>query len=142
MSVATGVGSERNLLDETPDHAHQLAMQTPILRSPELEKLRQVDSGDLPRPHAGHHVAGGRGPRAAWRAALERVCAEADEALADGINVLVLSDRGLGSRARRRSRRCWPSAPSTTTSCARARACRPASCSSPASRARCTTSRR
>ena len=33
MSVATGVGSERNLLDETPDHAHQLAMETPILRS-------------------------------------------------------------------------------------------------------------
>src|SRR3712207_9157938 len=23
MSVATGVGSERNLLDETPEHAHQ-----------------------------------------------------------------------------------------------------------------------
>jgi hypothetical protein len=42
----------------------------------------------------------------------------------------------------RRSRRCWRSAASTTTSCARARACRPASCSSPASRARSTTSPR
>src|SRR5690242_9487647 len=45
MSVGTGVGSERNLLDETPEHAHQLAMKTPILRNAELEKLRQVDSG-------------------------------------------------------------------------------------------------
>src|SRR5947207_5794988 len=44
MSVATGVGSERNLLAETPEHAHQLSMETPILRSAELEKLRQVDS--------------------------------------------------------------------------------------------------
>src|SRR5215212_6777539 len=44
MSVATGVGSERNLLAETPEHAHQLAMQTPVLRNAELEKLRQVDS--------------------------------------------------------------------------------------------------
>ena len=34
MSVASGVGSERNLFDETPEHAHQLAMKTPILRSP------------------------------------------------------------------------------------------------------------
>ena len=42
----------------------------------------------------------------------------------------------------RRSRRCWPSPPCTTTSCARARACARASCSSPASRARSTTSRR
>ena len=41
-----------------------------------------------------------------------------------------------------RSRRCSPSPPSTTTSCARARACARASCSSPASRARSTTWRR
>ena len=41
-----------------------------------------------------------------------------------------------------RSRRCWRSPPCTTTSCARARACRRVSCSSPASRARSTTSRR
>ena len=44
MSVSTGVGSERNLLDETPEHACQLSMETPILRNRELEKLRQVDS--------------------------------------------------------------------------------------------------
>ena len=44
MSVSTGVGSERNLLDETPEHARQLSMPTPILRNFELEKLRQVDS--------------------------------------------------------------------------------------------------
>src|SRR3954465_3044324 len=44
MSVASGVGSERNLFDETPEHPHHPAMETPILRSPELEKLRQVDS--------------------------------------------------------------------------------------------------
>ena len=33
----------RNLLDETPEHAHQLSMRQPILRNAELEKLRQVD---------------------------------------------------------------------------------------------------
>ena len=81
MSVATGVGSERNLLDETPEHAHQLAMETPILRNAELEKLRGVDVGvfrartlDVTWPVA-------EGP-AGMEVALERVCREADTALA------------------------------------------------------------
>ena len=62
MSYGSGVGSERNLLDETPEHAHQLSMQTPILfdrRAAEAAPRRLVD---LRRPHAGHHVAGRRGP--------------------------------------------------------------------------------
>jgi glutamate synthase domain-containing protein 2/glutamate synthase domain-containing protein 1/glutamate synthase domain-containing protein 3 len=96
MSVATGVGSERNLLDETPEHAWQLAMETPILRNPELEKLRQVDSEvfrartlDITWPVA-------EGPEGMERA-LDRLCAEADAALVDGINVLILSDRAAGA---------------------------------------------
>jgi glutamate synthase domain-containing protein 2/glutamate synthase domain-containing protein 1/glutamate synthase domain-containing protein 3 len=95
MSVATGVGSERNLLAETPDHAHQLAMKTPILRSSELEKLRQVDSSvfrartlDITWPAAD-------GPEG-MDAALDRLCLEADRALAEGANVLILSDRAVG----------------------------------------------
>jgi glutamate synthase domain-containing protein 2/glutamate synthase domain-containing protein 1/glutamate synthase domain-containing protein 3 len=95
MSVTTGVGSERNLLDETPEHARQLAMETPILRNRELEKLRQVDSSifaahtiDITWPVA-------EGPDGMERA-LERICAEADDALADGVNVVILSDRAAG----------------------------------------------
>src|SRR5215216_2173407 len=95
MSVGTGVGSERNLLDETPEHAHQLAMKTPILRNAELERLRQVDSSvftartlDITWPVA-------EGPDG-LSAAVDRVCAEASAALADGVNILILSDRALG----------------------------------------------
>src|SRR3712207_5898592 len=43
MSLRTGVGAERNLLDEGPAHAHQLTISQPILRAHELERLRQVD---------------------------------------------------------------------------------------------------
>ena len=50
MSLGTGVGSERNLLDETPEHAHQLVMDQPILRNDELETLRHVSS-DVFRAH-------------------------------------------------------------------------------------------
>jgi glutamate synthase (NADPH/NADH) large chain/glutamate synthase (ferredoxin) len=95
MSVATGVGSERNLLDETPEHAHQLAMQTPILRSAELEKLRQVDSSVFRARTLDITWPVSDGPEG-MEAALDRVCAEADRALAEGINILILSDRALG----------------------------------------------
>src|SRR5206468_4846364 len=44
MSVQSLVGSERNLLDETPEHARQLVIDNPILQDDELERLRQVDS--------------------------------------------------------------------------------------------------
>ena len=44
MSVAASVGSERNLLDETPEHARQLVIPNPILLDEELERLRQIES--------------------------------------------------------------------------------------------------
>ena len=50
MSVATSVGSERNLLGESPEHARQLQIPQPILRDKELEALRQVDS-DIFKAH-------------------------------------------------------------------------------------------
>jgi glutamate synthase domain-containing protein 2/glutamate synthase domain-containing protein 1/glutamate synthase domain-containing protein 3 len=95
MSVQASVGSERNLLDETPEHARQLVIDNPILLDHELEALRQVHSAifkartlDITWPVAD-------GPDGMERA-VERLCHEADEALADGANILVLSDRAVG----------------------------------------------
>ena len=140
MSVEATVGSERNLLDETPEHARQLVIDNPILLDSELEQLRQVRSAifkahtlDITWPVA-------EGP-AGMERALQRVFDEADEALAAGANILILSDRAVGPAACT-SRRCSPCRPCTTTSSARAHACRRASCSSRARRAACTASRR
>ena len=68
MSVEASVGSERNLLDETPEHARQLVIANPILRDEELERLRQIDSERLRAPHDRHDLAGrGRAGRARAR---------------------------------------------------------------------------
>ncbi len=61
MSVQASVGSERNLLDETPEHARQLVIDNPILADSELESLRQVRLGDLQGGDDRHHLAGRRG---------------------------------------------------------------------------------
>ena len=140
MSLATSLGTERNLFDETPEHAHKLVLDQPILLNRELETLR----------HVSHDVFAARTIDITWpleegaagmSEAIARICREAQEAIAERVNIIVLSDRLVGPR-RVPIPRCWRSPPSTTTSCARARACAPGSSSSRASRARCTTSPR
>jgi glutamate synthase domain-containing protein 2/glutamate synthase domain-containing protein 1/glutamate synthase domain-containing protein 3 len=94
MSLATSLGTERNLFDETPDHAHKLILNQPILLNRELETLRHVSHDlfaartlDIVWPVA-------EGPAGMARA-LERICAQAHEAVAAGVNIIVLSDRRL-----------------------------------------------
>jgi glutamate synthase domain-containing protein 2/glutamate synthase domain-containing protein 1/glutamate synthase domain-containing protein 3 len=95
MSVSASVGSERNLLDETAEHARQLVIGNPILLDRELEQLRMVDSPafkswtiDTTWPAA--EEADG------LERAIDRVCDEANVALAAGANILILSDRSAG----------------------------------------------
>ena len=97
MSLAGGIGGEVNLLSESPQHAHQLVLDQPILRNQELETLRHVD----------HHIFKAhtvditwpveQGPEGLQRR-LAEVCDEAHDALAAGVNVLILSDRRMGKR--------------------------------------------
>ena len=96
MSLQASIGSEKNLFDETPEHARQLVLESPILLDAELEQLRQVHSAifkartlDVTWPVA-------EGP-AGMDVALERLCHEADEALAAGINIVILSDRAVSA---------------------------------------------
>jgi len=94
MSVSSSVGSERNLLDETPEHARQLVIPNPILLDHELEALRQVDTGVFRAKTIDITWPVEEGADGMERA-VDRVCAEADEALAGGCNILVLSDRAV-----------------------------------------------
>ena len=95
MSLGTGVGRERNLLDETPEHAHQLVMDQPILRNGELETLRAVSS-EVFRAHTidiTWPVADGV---EGLHRRIAEVCDEATDAITAGVNILILSDRAVG----------------------------------------------
>ncbi len=97
MSLATSLGNERNLFEETPEHAHKLLLDQPILLNRELETLR----------HVSHDVYAARTIDITWpiadgpagmSQAIERICAKAREAIAEGVNIIILSDRHLGPR--------------------------------------------
>jgi glutamate synthase domain-containing protein 2/glutamate synthase domain-containing protein 1/glutamate synthase domain-containing protein 3 len=96
MSAAASVGSERNLLAETPEHARQLVIDNPILLDEELERLRRLE-----REPFRSCVLDTTWPVADSADGLERrieeLCAEADRALAEGANVLILSDRAVAA---------------------------------------------
>ncbi|MCS7311195.1 MAG: glutamate synthase subunit alpha, partial [Armatimonadetes bacterium] len=89
MSLKACIGPEVNLLDETPEHCHQLVMPQPILRNGELERLRQVDHDvfwartiDITWPVA-------EGP-AGMERRLEEIAEEAAELVRRGVNILIL----------------------------------------------------
>ncbi len=97
MSLATSLGNERNLFDESPEHAHKLLLDQPILLNRELETLREVD----------HEVYKARTIDSTWSVdkgpdgmleALGRLCRTSSESIAEGANILILNDRLLGPR--------------------------------------------
>jgi glutamate synthase domain-containing protein 2/glutamate synthase domain-containing protein 1/glutamate synthase domain-containing protein 3 len=97
MSLATSLGNERNLFEETPEHAHKLLLDQPILLNRELETLRHVDHDvyaaetiDITWP-----ILDGPG---GMSEAIERICRQAREAIAKGVNIIILSDRLIGPR--------------------------------------------
>ena len=44
MSLTSYIGTERNILDETPKHCHTLKLPHPLLTNRDLEKLRRVST--------------------------------------------------------------------------------------------------
>jgi glutamate synthase domain-containing protein 2/glutamate synthase domain-containing protein 3 len=97
MSLGTGVGAEGNLLDETPEHARQLVMNQPILRNAELQTLRALE-----HPWFRTHTIDITWPVQDGAEGLQRrlaeICDEAHDVVAGGVNILILSDRGMAKR--------------------------------------------
>jgi glutamate synthase domain-containing protein 2/glutamate synthase domain-containing protein 1/glutamate synthase domain-containing protein 3 len=94
MSLASFVGSQRNLLDETPQHCHTLKLKHPVLTNHDLEKLRRLSWGDFlatTLPTFFRVDGGGQD----LERALSGLCRRASLAIDSGYTVLILSDRGI-----------------------------------------------
>ncbi len=94
MSLNTYIGSEGNILDETPKNCHTLKLRHPIISNWRLEKLRRVSWGDflattLPMVF---RVEGGEKQ---LEQSIENLCRSASLAIKSGYTLLILSDRGV-----------------------------------------------
>ncbi len=94
MAEDVTLGSEQNLLDETPLHCHRLKLSHPIITNRELEKIRHIKEGNLKSatlPTLFLRLDGSNG----LEKSLEELFKNADEAMKKGFTILILSDRGV-----------------------------------------------
>ncbi|RZK30905.1 MAG: glutamate synthase subunit alpha, partial [Hymenobacter sp.] len=96
MSLATFIGNNGNILDENQLHCHCVAAKHPILTNLELEKLRSIDTGSFHAKTLQTYFKADGKPGAMQRG-LERLCRYAEDAVNDGFEVLILSDRAMDS---------------------------------------------
>ncbi len=96
MSLAITLGRIHNLLDETPQHAHMLKLERPILRASELQQIVAHPDPEFRAVtlSARWRIADGA---EGLRRAVEALQHDADAAARDGAAVVVLSDRGVDS---------------------------------------------
>ena len=95
MSLECYIGPEANLLDAAPEHCHRLLIDHPILTNEEMASLKQID-------HQGWTsrvidiTYDRRDGKAGLEATLDRISAESEAAADEGIQLVILSDRGIG----------------------------------------------
>ena len=94
-SLEAFVGSEQNLFDETPQHCRQLRLQTPLLTDEQLAQVRALDLPGLSSTTISTLFDARQGT---LQSALDKLCGAASQAIADGHQIIVLSDRGVDAQ--------------------------------------------
>ena len=93
-SLESRIGNQRNLLDETPEHARQIVADSPILTDAETDALKSVDGTTDGFGSVTVDVTYDRDR--SLTDAVDRIRREAADAIEAGADVVVLSDRAVG----------------------------------------------
>jgi glutamate synthase (NADPH/NADH) large chain len=96
MSLATFAGSTGNLLVEDPLACHVVALQHPVLNNHDLEKIRSIDTGIFQAKTLQTYFRADGKP-GSLKKALDRLCRYAVDAVEDGFEVIILTDRAIDS---------------------------------------------
>ncbi len=96
MSLATFAGSNGNLLVEDPLACHSVALKHPVLNNHELEKIRSIDTGIFQAKTLQTYFRADGKP-GSLKAGVDRLCRYAVDAVEDGFEVIILTDRAIDS---------------------------------------------
>ncbi len=96
MSLVTFVGNNGNLLEEDPLACHCVALKHPVLSNRELEKIRSIDTGIF-QAHTLQSYFIADGKPGSMQKGIDRLCRYAADAVEDGFEVLIISDRAIDS---------------------------------------------
>ena len=96
MSLHTYLGPEKNLLDETPSHAHKLHVKRPILTNEDLEKIRTIKINSFKTKTIS--ILFDCSKEKDFTKRLNAICKEAEDAIKNGYTFIILSDRGVDQK--------------------------------------------
>lgn len=90
-STTVYIGEEGNILEETPKNCNMLKVNNPILTNTDILKIKnmKVDGFKVEVVPITYYK------NTSLERAIDRLFVEADRAYRDGVNVLILSDRGV-----------------------------------------------
>ncbi|WP_339875469.1 glutamate synthase large subunit [uncultured Algoriphagus sp.] len=92
MSLFTRLGVGQNILEESPKHTRQIHISQPVLLNEDLEKVKNMEGqgyrcATLTSLFLADHKPG------RLLEALDKLCNEAEKAISEGKNVIIISDR-------------------------------------------------
>ena len=93
MSLEVDLGPERNIFDESAEHARRISLTSPVLSQSKFQNIAALEEDGFRSVvvDATYDPA-----EANLRQALEAVCSSAEAAVRDKRNILILSDRNIG----------------------------------------------
>ncbi|MFZ4819880.1 MAG: glutamate synthase central domain-containing protein, partial [Limisphaerales bacterium] len=97
-SAITTIGSEKNLLTPSAESCHLIELKSPVLTNEELAKLKGINQSgykSVTLPILYKVDKGSKG----LEKALKDLFKAASKAINDGVNILILSDRGLSAKS-------------------------------------------
>lgn len=94
MSTFTMLGGASSILTTNENHCKQIAIRQPILSNADIAKLRYINHPDFKviTIQALFAVSGKKG---ALERGIDRICKEAENAVANGNNIIIISDKGV-----------------------------------------------
>jgi glutamate synthase (NADPH/NADH) large chain len=94
MSTECYIGPEGNLLDTTEQQCHRLKLPQPILTNEELASLKHINYRGWKSKEIDITWPRSEGTAGLVKA-LKRICAEAEQAIADNYSLVILTDRAV-----------------------------------------------
>lgn len=96
-SAVTTIGSEKNLLNPVPESCHLIELKSPILTNEEFAKLKHLNQPGYKSITLPIHYKVDKGAKGLEKA-LRDLFKKASKAIEEGINIIVLSDRGVNAK--------------------------------------------
>ena len=96
--MGSTIGPERNLLKPEPESCRQIQIKYPIIHNEHVAKLRHLPAGSAFKSTTLSLLFDADKDGAGLEQAMEELCRRASEAVRDGYDILILSDRGVGPR--------------------------------------------